>query len=138
MLRQTSSPASLNFGIQQTSQCKCEVVSNNKEPPHLSLHVIAHRRSKQHKEGVQRGEANVPLSGSTMSPLNSQQLNLNSFHSLCSLLTGLILRTTTRQAAAHVLITVFQRRGYWWNKRPGSSKARAAGQQGFHSLRSDS
>lgn len=78
----------------------------------------------------------LPLVHETHS--RSRKLNLNSFHSLCSLLSGLILKTTTCQAASHVLIAIFQRRVYWWNKRPGSSKARAAGQQGFHSLRSDS
>lgn len=93
---------------------------------------------------VWKGEAGVPLFRSTVSlrrlqtHSGSRKLDLNSFHSLRRLLSGQILKTTTRQAAAHVLIRIFQRQVYWWNKWPGSSKARAAGRQGFHSLRSDS
>lgn len=86
----------------------------------------------------------VALCGSAISPRclqtrsSSRKHDFNGFHSVHRLLSGLILETTTSKVAAHVLIRISLRQVYRWNKRPGSPKARAAGKQGFHTLRSDS
>lgn len=89
-------------------------------------------------KSVQRWSCSLWICYQSEVPSNSQQHDFNGFHSVHRLLSGLILKTTTSKVAAHLLIRIFQRQVYRWNKRPGSPKARAAGKQGFHTLRSDS